>query len=335
MSKSKFDNRWSVSRGRPRLLSGQASIGMGRVGGGLPVWAMVALWLVGGSPSVRAEQEYQKSQEYQKAVEGIEVLPDTEPLTWSDDIASRMVDAIDAFLLRKTGDSRGRREEYWRKSAIPSDLPAGGEADPLAEERAALAKILGMADQRVAVPELQVIASPGCTGRVGSGQGYEVYAVRWPAFGDVTGEGLWLVPTGEDSTHLPGVVAVPDADVTPEMLTGLVEGVPPECRYAAILAAGGCRVLVPTLVSREIAARRNVQLTHREFIYRPAYELGRHIIGYEIQKVLAGVDYLRQHASPDARVGVIGWGEGGMLAMYAAAVDPRIDAVCISGYFGP
>ncbi|NMC20138.1 MAG: hypothetical protein GYA33_06920, partial [Thermogutta sp.] len=133
----------------------------------------------------------------------------------------------------------------------------------------------------------------------------------------------------------PGVVAIPDADITPEMLTGLVEGVPPECRYPARLAAAGCRVLVPMLVSREIAPRGNVRLTHREFIYRPAYELGRHVIGYELQKILAGVDYLLAHSSPDARIGVIGWGEGGMLAMYAAAVDPRIDAACISGYFGP
>ena len=30
---------------------------------------------------------------------------------------------------------------------------------------------------------------------------------------------------------------------------------------------------------------------------------------------------------------MIGWGEGGLLALYAAALDPRIDAVCVSGYF--
>jgi len=32
----------------------------------------------------------------------IETLPGTEPLDWSGDIASRMIDAIDAFLLRQT-----------------------------------------------------------------------------------------------------------------------------------------------------------------------------------------------------------------------------------------
>jgi hypothetical protein len=32
---------------------------------------------------------------------------------------------------------------------------------------------------------------------------------------------------------------------------------------------------------------------HREWIYRPAFELGRHIIGYEVQKILALVDWFR------------------------------------------
>ena len=31
-------------------------------------------------------------------------------------------------------------------------------------------------------------------------------------------------------------------------------------------------------------------LTNREFLYRSAFELGRHLIGYEVHKVLAAVD---------------------------------------------
>ena len=34
---------------------------------------------------------------------------------------------------------------------------------------------------------------------------------------------------------------------------------------------------------------------HREWIYRQAYQMGRHIIGYEVQKVLAAVDWF-EHA---------------------------------------
>jgi cephalosporin-C deacetylase-like acetyl esterase len=65
-----------------------------------------------------------------------------------------------------------------------------------------------------------------------------------------------------------------------------------------------------------------------------AFEMGRHIIGYEVQKVLAAVDWLtREKDHPP--VGVIGYGEGGLLALYSAAVDERIAAACVCGYFGP
>jgi cephalosporin-C deacetylase-like acetyl esterase len=75
------------------------------------------------------------------------------------------------------------------------------------------------------------------------------------------------------------------------------------------------------------------RMTAREFLYRPAYELGRHIIGYEVQKVLALVDWLQSDPQFKDAVGVMGWGDGGMLALYSAALDPRIRVACVSGYF--
>ncbi len=63
--------------------------------------------------------------------------------------------------------------------------------------------------------------------------------------------------------------------------------------------------------------------------------MGRHIIGYEVQKVLAAVDWVhrRQRGGATAPVGVAGYGEGGLVALYAAAADTRIDAALVSGYF--
>ena len=73
---------------------------------------------------------------------------------------------------------------------------------------------------------------------------------------------------------------------------------------------------------------------HREYIYRMAFEMGRHIIGYEVQKVLAGIDWFVNYSGDDKLpIGVMGYGEGGLLAFYSAAVDERIEAVVTSGYF--
>ena len=74
-------------------------------------------------------------------------------------------------------------------------------------------------------------------------------------------------------------------------------------------------------------------ISNREWVHRAAYEMGRTMTGYEVNKVLALVDWL---ATSKERLptGVIGWGDGGLIACYAAAVDPRIDAVCASGALG-
>ena len=60
-----------------------------------------------------------------------------------------------------------------------------------------------------------------------------------------------------------------------------------------------------------------------------AYEMGRHVIGYEVQKVLAAVDWLGKDKTP---VEVWGYGEGGLIGLYSAALDPRIRNTYVSGY---
>ena len=59
---------------------------------------------------------------------------------------------------------------------------------------------------------------------MGHGTGFDIFIVRWPAFGDVTGEGLLLLP--KDRKPVADVIAIPDCGQTPEQLVGLVPGVP-------------------------------------------------------------------------------------------------------------
>jgi hypothetical protein len=101
-------------------------------------------------------------------------------------------------------------------------------------------------------------------------------------------------------------------------------------------------VAIPTLVSRsdEFSGSPYVTYTnqpHREFIYRQAFEMGRHVIGYEVQKVLAAVDQftLLNQKQKEVPLGVAGIGEGGLLALYSAAIDTRIKAALVTDYFGP
>jgi dienelactone hydrolase len=257
-------------------------------------------------------------------------LPGTAPLTIQGDIAAKIVDGADQFLLRKTRESVARRTSFWKRDYSSHEK----YEKSIAPNRARFKEIIGVRDPRVPFDAPEFVATVDQPALIGKGQGFEVFAIRWPAFGDVHGEGLLLVPTGRKP--IADVVAIPDADQLPEQIAGLSAGIPAESQYARRLAESGCRVVVPVLIDRRLEARNGrAKLTSREFLYRSAFELGRHIIGYEVQKVLAAVDWFAKSRESGRKIGVIGWGEGGLLALYAGAVDTRIDVVSVCGYFGP
>lgn len=260
--------------------------------------------------------------------EPVERLAGTAPLTLTDDIASIIVDGADKFLLRQLELSVQHRQRHWNRDCSSPEAYSRS----IGPNRQRLAHILGVRDERKPFDGMELMGTTKQPALVGRGAGYSVYAVRWPTIRHIHGEGLLLVPEKEPTA---GIIAIPDADQTPEMITGLCDGAPPASQYARRLAESGCTVLVPTLISREMKPRnRRSVLSNREYVYRSAFELGRHLIGYELQKVLAGVDwFLKDAGRSQEKIGIIGWGEGGMLALYAGAIDTRIDAVCVSGYF--
>ncbi|MCP4784521.1 MAG: hypothetical protein GY878_13295 [Fuerstiella sp.] len=264
----------------------------------------------------------------------------TLPLTGDADLASEMVDGIDRFLLQKIGDSRTGRATFWNRDTSS----AAAYNKSIAPNRQRLMNILGGRDDRLSFDSPEIVATVEDRGVVASGERFKAFAIRWPVLADpaptaknlasIHGEGLLLIPRG---TAIGNVVAIPDADQSPEQICGLADGVALQSQFARRAAEAGFRVVVPSLISRERSKRNGrANLTNREYLYRAAFELGRHVIGYELQKVLAAVDWFEKDAAgEDPRIGVIGYGEGGLLALYAAALDTRIDAVCVSGAMGP
>ncbi len=248
---------------------------------------------------------------------------DTKPLTLEGDIASHLVAGVDQFLLDELAASVAKRPAYWDRD-FSSHEAYVKSVEP---NRKRLAHILGLRDARTAFDGLQLDGTTATSSLVGQTDRITIHAVSWPAFRDVTGTGLLLEPRGRDVVA--NVVAIPDSGQIPEQIAGLSLGLTPELQYARRLAESGCRVVVPMLIDRQEKISR---LTRREFLYRSAFELGRQLVGYEIQKTLAVVDWYKK-SWPAKPVGVIGWGEGGLITQYAAAVDTRIDTACVSGYF--
>ena len=249
---------------------------------------------------------------------------ETKLLTIEGDIASHLVAGVDRFLLRELSASVDRREKYWQRDFTSH----AAYAKSVEQNRQRLSHIIGLRDQRVAFDGLTLGSTTAESSLVGQTDRIIVRAVSWPVFGDVTGTGLLLEPRGRDS--LANVIALPDCNQLPEQIAGLAEGLPPKLQFARRLAESGCRVVVPLLINR---TEKMSKLSNREYLYRSAFEMGRHLIGYEVQQSLAVVDWYSRR-SPDTPIGIIGWGEGGLIALYAAAVDTRVDVACVSGYFG-
>lgn len=268
----------------------------------MKAFALVAVVTLLASGNVRAQEKPEWPELL--AVDKPVAFPGTELLTDDSDFASVILDGAGEMVLQKIEESRATRKP----------------------ERDRFREILGLTrDDLAEGSRLEFLDTvPGPRAEADS---FLVYRVRWRAFRDVWGYGLLLEPKKEP---VAGAIVIPDADVTPEEFVGIpaTEGgkadTPP-----AVLASAGVRVVVPSLINR---LENRYRITQREFLHRSAYELGRTLIGYELQKVIALTGILSENNLP---VGIAGVGEGGRLALYAGAVDERHNAVLVSGYFAP
>jgi dienelactone hydrolase len=301
-------------------------------------------------------------------------LAGTQPLSAEGDLAAQMVEGISLYLDRELALVSTNRARVWAQTVASLNARIASRQDFMENDvvldwllqsaetnRSRLRGILGIVDQREPanmrfVGAFGANASPN-PAEIARGPGYKVFAVSWHVFRNVEGEGLLLMPEGKPTAD---VIAIPDCDWTPEQLVGLQTGVPEEWQFARRLAGHGCRVLVPALIDRSdrFAGNpgvRSVKHSQRETLWRAGYEMGRTLAGYEIQKILAAADWLaatrRGSKEPDdvkewlklrstaprdlQSLGIVGYGEGGMLALYATALDQRIRSAAVLGYFSP
>ena len=189
-------------------------------------------------------------------------LPGTKPLEPHPDFSATMVAGIDKMALRLLEQSKTGRQPTREK----------------------LKAALGIVDERLPLTALEFVGDTASPALLMETEQCRVFRVRWPVFDGVHGEGVYVQPKGKPNAR---VIYLPDADGTPEKLVD------------EWLLTTGCEVLIPALVSRDSEFSTNdkfnvkTNVSHREWVYRQSYELGRHIIGYELQKALSIVDWFK------------------------------------------
>lgn len=241
-----------------------------------------------------------------------QVLPGTKPLEPNPNFSATMVAGVDKFLLRETASAKAARASQW-----PGDAAA---------HREHLKTIIGAIDARVPVLALELVGDSKQPALLAETDKARIVRVRWLVLDGVHGEGILIQPKGKPVAR---VIYIPDADTEPEKLAD-----------DAMLAYSGCEIVIPALISRASDFSGNERLgvqtncPHREWIYRQTFILGRHIIGYEVQQILALMDHFGAQ-SDKLPVLVAGLGEGGLIALYSGALDTRISSVYVWGYFAP
>ncbi len=247
-----------------------------------------------------------------------EIIPGTTPLKVDSDLSTEMVTGIDRLAMKEIVISSTTRalfvdQGHWRSS---------------------FKRVLGLTDERVTPVSMAHVATTNKPSLIHETDTVTIHRVRWPILDGVNWEGLLIQPKVPPKAR---VILLPDAAVTPEQLLGLQPGFD----EALDLTKSGCQILIPVLISREnhlsgyppIGKATNV--THREWIFRQAFLLGRHPLGYEVQATLAATDWLAAESPKNIPIHLAGIGEGGRVALAAAALEDRMSKILVSGAFAP
>ena len=256
-------------------------------------------------------------------------LPNTAPLVLDEPLDVVMVRGINRFAERELAASRGRRAAKWNRDySSPEAYQQSVEPN-----RQRLRELIGAVD---------TLSPP----RLLFDNNIELN-VQWDVTEGVSAEGLLLVGVDEDLSDddtepfpLRGlIIVIPDSTQTPEELAGF--GWEPGKTSLGIF--DGCATLVLATVNRrdELSGHPDIRYTnlpHRELVYRCGFELGRHPIGYEVQMVRQAAQALQvwghsMGIDRELPCGLIGIGDGGLIALHAAALDPTFDAAYVAGYF--
>ena len=263
-----------------------------------------------------------------------EKLPGTKLLKAEGDIADQMVAGMHKFLDRQTQKTAEERHDRWAKELASSET----RDEFLNEKRSQLVAMLGVhgyfdpQTQRLH-PQAKVPRRATRTVLEENWRGYRIELLRIPTLLHPQSKiDMPLVHTDAvyinrlDKAALLRAVFVPDFfDRDYRDATFGANGQHTRAMTPFRLADQGYHVLVPLLTSYFGATLEHHRIhSPRELIYRSSFELGKHPIGYDVDKLLTCSGWLKANIGCRApTVNYFGFGTGGHLAMCAAALDSR------------
>jgi dienelactone hydrolase len=302
-----------------------------------------------------AAQAPQTSQETRKArTAGADVAPESAPEAAGardprfsaadvDTRRERLYRQWEQYLLREARDTYAARERNW-----PWDLSnvAAYERSLAGPRRRWRALLGGWPRQRPPLaPRVELLATEEATG----GR-YRLERVWFTALPGVEVDALLLTPPAPPvngaRTARAAVLVQHGLSGTPEEVVGVIPGAEANAyrRIGIRLAERGFIVFAPHMVggfgrpefgqTYVAALAGKAQGRARTQLNRIAIEYGRTLMGLEMLMLARAVDFLAARPDVDAgRIGMFGLSQGGQSALWFPALDTRIAATVVSGYF--
>jgi len=250
-------------------------------------------------------------------------LPGTDVLVPPKDVVAEQFKQVRDYFLRRIADARKTRDERWR----PDVSSVAAYAKWIEPQRWRFRGILGLTAERPTSGKARVetVADvPGC----------RIERITIPMSDGLSARGLLFSPKTPGRHGV--ILACPDADRWPEAFSGLSgDGLPPA--WLTDLIERNAIVYVPQSIERlqdHPYCKTTNGKDRRWILYRLGYVVGRTMPGLDVQDVMAAMGHLAGRRDVDAsRIGIAGIGQGGMTALYVAALDRRVAAVAAADYF--
>jgi dienelactone hydrolase len=281
-----------------------------------------------GNPAhaIVAGQEAESSANAPMALKGTDLLDRAEIIQGvygnpEEVIDPTQYDQIVQYFLKQIAATPSKRDQLWQ----PNFSSRSAYEASVSGHRLHLRKMLGLIEVTPQKADVKVLRESG---------GLRIERVNIALDGDFSMSALVFLP--EVSNRKAAVVAIPDADQSPEEFVGIAEGMT-TAGWLRELLGRGVAVAIPQTVERRadhpLCAKAGGH-DRRLMLWRLGFIVGRTLVGMEVQQVVALADYLAAQPEIDGnKIDVWGEGQGGMTALYAAATDERLAGVTVQDYF--
>src|SRR2546426_1107028 len=266
-----------------------------------------------------------------RAAESAPKLPGSSLWALPPDIAEEQYAEMRGFYEAQITEAARNRSRLWNLDTSSVEAFRKSIAPHVEEFR----KMIGAVDTTLS-PKPQL-------SRIGDAGPFSASFAEWPlhAPGTVGGTkggastmvreyGILLLPQG--AGPFPAAIAISDATHSAADIAGLTDRLPPSEQYARQLAISGYVVFAPFFTERRPFSEPWTD--DRDWLFRLAFQVGHHLIGSEVQQVSSAADFLSTLLEVDkTRIGIFGSGQGGLTALYAMALEPRLKAALVADYF--